>query len=115
MSLRKCLDKAEKLVKLLERLDEAEVAYGTNQRYLAAAKVGAAWTSLALAYARGVIDYQEYKNLGGYLDKIRSDILSGESYDEFLKDLESARHKVIQKFESKVMECYIGKKGEKND
>ena len=115
MSLRKCLDKAEKLVKLLERLDEAEVAYGTNQRYLAAAKVGAAWTSLALAYAKGVIDYQEYRNLAGYLAKLRSDILSGVSFEDLLKDLESTRHKVIQKFESKVMECYVGKKGEKDD
>ena len=115
MSLRKCLDEAEKLVKLLERLDEAEVAYGTNQKYLAAAKVGAAWTSLALAYAKGVIDYKEYKSLSGYLAKIRSDILSGTSYKDLLNDLESARRKVIQKFESKVTECYIGKKGEKHD
>jgi len=106
MSLRKCLDQAEKLIKVLERLDEAEVAYGTNQRYLAASKIGGAWTSLALAYARGVIDFDEYKSIARELRKIREDTLANASYEQFLKDLDAARERILRKFEGKVLQCY---------
>jgi len=60
-----CMKMAKAIDKILERLDEAEALYGEGRTYGALGKVGAAFTSLALAYAKGYLTKEDWKDIAG--------------------------------------------------
>jgi len=100
-----CTKMAERLIKVLERLDEAEALYGTEHRYAALGKVGAAFTSLALAYAHGVIDREDWKTLSKPLASARKAILEGQPLPVTMEKLDSARKAIVEKMVEVVKAC----------
>jgi len=105
---RKCVGQVKYLVKVLERLDEAEALYGESRVYGALGKVGGAYTSLALAYAKGVIDKDEWKEISGALFRVRENMLKERDLKEVLDSIDRARKVVSDKMFEMVVKCARG-------
>jgi len=100
-----CAKMAKILDKILERLDEAEALYGENRTYAALGKVGGAFTSLALAYSKGYISKDEWKELSGLLYGVRASVLEEKPFKDFLNILDKTRKALFEKMIEKVSKC----------
>ena len=105
LEVAKCENFIRPLSKVLERLDEAEALYGVDRVYGALAKIGAAYTSLALAYSKGVITKDEWKELSPYLFRARQSILEKRDLKDVLEALDKARDRIERVMFEKFTRC----------
>jgi len=105
LEVAKCESFVRPLSKVLERLDEAEALYGVDRVYAALAKIGAAYTSLALAYSKGVITKDEWKELSPYLFGARQSIVEKKDLEDVLGVLDKAREKIERVMFEKFTAC----------
>lgn len=103
--MRKCELYVKDLAKAMERLTEAVQAYVSGRYDTALAKIGAAFTSLALAYSKGVIDKEKWKELSGALYSVRDSILSFDPMKEVVSKGDSVRDKIMRALLEKYQEC----------
>jgi len=101
----KCFEKIKHLLKATERLDEAEALYGKKDQYGALSKVGAAFTSAALAYSKGLLDKEEWREIAGNLHLARQSILLGRELATVMKNLDRAKDILSKKMFEKYSEC----------
>ena len=105
LEIAKCEKLVAPLSKILERLDEAEALYGVDRIYAALAKIGAAYTSLALAYSKGVIDKEEWKELSSRLFGARQAVLEKRDLKDVIEMIDKARGAIERKMFEKFTEC----------
>jgi len=101
----KCERSVAPLSKVLERLDEAESLYGVGRKYAALSKVSGAFTSLALAYSKDLLDEEDWKNLSAEIHRVRMAILREEPTLHVFLGLDKAREIVERKLFEKFAEC----------
>jgi len=99
----KCELRIKNLLKTLERIEDAEQAYIDGNLAAAIARIGGAFTSLALAYAKGEITKDEWKNLVGLLHGVREAIIRGDPLESIIDRIEKAsdllRRRTLEKFD----------------
>jgi len=99
----KCELRIKNLLKTLERIEDAEQAYTDGNIAAAIARAGGAFTSLALAYAKGEITKDEWKELSRTLYGVREAILRGDPLKDVIDRIEKAsdilRRYALEKFE----------------
>ena len=101
----KCFMNIKDLAKAYERLLEAEQAYIDGRHSTAIAKIGGAFTSLALAYEKGVISTDEWKKLNGALYHVREAIISFSPVEELIDKVDIAKKMFFDKILEKYYQC----------
>ena len=102
-----CMENVKELDKAIERIDEAEALYGEGRVYGALSKISSAFTLIALAYSKGKINKEEFREIINHISVLRNKIVEKRKLEEVLTIIDIVRGKIADIMFNNFAKCII--------